>query len=84
MNVTTRLLELEGEGMHPFQILFARQGLTTIFCSLWMWKTRVPDFPLGKPGIRYLLCIRAVTGFFGIYGMYCKFYFHMSTWREWR
>lgn len=36
MNVTTRLLELEGEGMHPFQILFARQGLTAIFCTAWM------------------------------------------------
>ncbi|KAL2073232.1 hypothetical protein VTL71DRAFT_10556 [Oculimacula yallundae] len=70
MNVTTRLLELEGEGMHPFQILFARQGLTAIFCSLWMWYGKVPDFPLGEKGIRGLLVARSLTGFFGIFGMY--------------
>lgn len=70
MNVTTRLLELEGEGMHPFQILFARQGLTAIFCTAWMWYRKVPDFPLGKRAIRGLLCVRSLTGFFGIFGMY--------------
>ncbi|KUJ12049.1 uncharacterized protein LY89DRAFT_688522 [Mollisia scopiformis] len=70
MNVTTRLLELEGEGMHPFQVLFARQGLTVLFCTAWMWWTRVPDFPLGKRGVRALLVARSVTGFFGIFGMY--------------
>lgn len=72
MNVTTRLLELEGEGMHPFQILFARQGLTVIFCTAWMWRMQVPGFPLGKKEIRGLLVARSVTGFFGIFGMYCK------------
>ena len=70
MNVSTRLLELEGEGMHPFQILFARMGLTLIFCCAWMYWKRVPDFPLGPKGIRMLLVARGLTGFFGIYGMY--------------
>ncbi|KAK0107180.1 hypothetical protein ONS95_003885 [Cadophora gregata] len=70
MNVTTRLLELEGEGMDPFQILFARQGLTAIFCTAWMWYGKVPDFPLGAKGLRGLLCVRSLTGFFGIFGMY--------------
>jgi hypothetical protein len=73
MNVATRLLELEGEGMHPFQILFARMGLTLIFCCAWMYWKRIPDFPLGAKGIRLLLVARGLTGFFGIYGMYCKF-----------
>ncbi|KAF8855087.1 hypothetical protein BDZ45DRAFT_596098 [Acephala macrosclerotiorum] len=70
MNVTTRLLELEGEGMDPFQILFARQGLTVIFCTAWMWWMQVPGFPLGKKELRGLLVARSVTGFFGIFGMY--------------
>ncbi|PVH84468.1 hypothetical protein DL98DRAFT_558308 [Cadophora sp. DSE1049] len=70
MNVTTRLLELEGEGMDPFQILFARQGLTAIFCTVWMWYGKVPDFPLGAKGLRGLLIVRSLTGFFGIFGMY--------------
>ena len=73
MNVTTRLLELEGEGMHPFQVLFARMSLTLIFCCVWMYWAKVPDFPLGAKGIRLLLVTRGLTGFFGIYGMYCKF-----------
>jgi hypothetical protein len=71
MNVTTRLLELEGEGMHPFQILFARQGLTAIFCTAWMWWKDIEGFPLGNKGVRGLLVVRACTGFFGIFGMYC-------------
>jgi hypothetical protein len=81
MNVTTRLLELEGEGMHPFQVLFARMGLTTIFCCLWMWWKKVPS-PLGVKGIRFLLVARSIVGFFGIFGMYCMsllkhcLYFH--------
>ncbi|PBP19506.1 integral membrane protein DUF6 [Diplocarpon rosae] len=70
MNVTARLLELEGEGMHPFQILFARQGLTAVFCTAWMWWQQTPDFPLGSRGTRALLCARSITGFFGIFGMY--------------
>ncbi|PQE26189.1 integral membrane DUF6 protein [Rutstroemia sp. NJR-2017a BBW] len=70
MNVTTRLLELEGDGMHPFQILFARMGLTMLCCCAWMWWKRVPDFPLGKKRVRGLLVARACSGFWGIFGMY--------------
>lgn len=78
MNVTTRLLELEGEGMHPFQVLFARQGLTVILCSIWMWWKSVPGFPFGAREVRMLLVARSISGFFGIYGMYCKCFFQMS------
>ncbi|PQE17223.1 integral membrane duf6 protein [Rutstroemia sp. NJR-2017a BVV2] len=70
MNVTTRLLELEGDGMHPFQILFARMGLTMLCCCTWMWWKQVPDFPLGKRSVRGLLVARACSGFWGIFGMY--------------
>jgi hypothetical protein len=73
MNVTTRLLELEGpEPLQPFQILFARQGITMIFCTLWMWWKEVEDFPWGKIEVRRLLIVRALSGFWGIYGMYCE------------
>lgn len=73
MNVTTRLLELEGEGMNPMQILFVRMGLTGFFCCLYMWWKDIPDFPLGPKGVRGLLVARGLTGFFGIFGMYCKY-----------
>ena len=72
MNVAARLLENEGEGMQPMQLLFVRQGITALLCTGYMWWAKVPDFPLGGKGIRGLLCARAASGFFGIYGIYCK------------
>ena len=68
MNLTARLLELEG--MHPFQILFARMLISAVIASGYMYKARVPDFPLGAREVRGLLIARGVTGFFGIYGMW--------------
>jgi hypothetical protein len=72
MNVATRLLELEGDGMDPLQILFVRMLITSVFCCAWMWWKKLPDFPLGAKGIRWLLVARGISGFFGMYGMYCK------------
>jgi hypothetical protein len=69
-----RLLELEGnngKGFHPFQILFARMGITVILASLYMWWKGTPDFPFGARGVRGLLVARGLTGFFGVFGMYC-------------
>lgn len=76
MNVATRLLELEGVGMDPLQVLFARQVLTMVFCCIWMWWKNIPDFPFGAKGIQGLLLCRGLTGFLGIYAIYCKLPFH--------
>lgn len=70
MNLTARLLEIEGDGMHPFQILFARMSLTTLFSCVYMYKVGVPGFPFGPPELRWLLIARGISGFFGIYGMW--------------
>jgi hypothetical protein len=70
MNLTARLLELEGQGMHPFQVLFARQLLTMVCCTVYMYLKQVPGFPLGSKGIRWLLVARGVSGFFGIFGLW--------------
>ncbi|KZL86923.1 integral membrane protein duf6 [Colletotrichum incanum] len=70
MNLTARLLELEGEGMHPLQVLFARQSVTMVCCCAYMYYMKTPDFPFGKREIRWLLIARGVTGFFGIFGMW--------------
>ncbi|PGH15809.1 hypothetical protein AJ79_02190 [Helicocarpus griseus UAMH5409] len=72
MNVMTRTLELNGdhgEGMHPFQILFARMGITVLLSIAYMLYTRVPH-PLGVPSVRPLLLLRGFSGFFGVFGMY--------------
>lgn len=35
-----------------------------------MWYTKVPDFPFGKPEIRWLLVLRGTGGMVGVYGFY--------------
>ncbi|KAJ6441925.1 Leucine-tRNA ligase, cytoplasmic [Purpureocillium lavendulum] len=70
MNLSARLLELEGEGMHPVQVLLLRQSLTSMCCLSYMWWMKIPDFPIGKKEIRWLLVARGFTGFFGIFGMW--------------
>jgi len=70
MNLAARLLELEGEGMHPLQLLFARMSITTLLSCLYMYWKKVPDFPLGAREVRWLLVGRGLSGFFGIFGMW--------------
>jgi drug/metabolite transporter (DMT)-like permease len=73
MNVTTRILEVEGnkgQGLHPFQILFARMGITFFLASLYMWYRKTPHFPFGLPEVRWLLIARGLGGFAGVFGMY--------------
>ena len=70
MNLSARLLELEGEGMHPLQMLLLRQGVTSVCCLAYMWWMNVPNFILGAKDIRWLLLLRGSTGFFGIFGMW--------------
>ncbi|KAF9870510.1 duf6 domain-containing protein [Colletotrichum karsti] len=70
MNLTARLLELEGDGMHPLQVLFARQSVTMVCCCVYMYWMKTPDFPFGKKEVRWLLIARGVSGFFGIFGMW--------------
>lgn len=70
MNLSARLLELDGEGMHPVQALLIRQSLTSILCLLYMWWTKTPDGPFGHKSLKWLLLLRGFGGFFGIYGMW--------------
>ncbi|ROT42483.1 hypothetical protein SODALDRAFT_326640 [Sodiomyces alkalinus F11] len=66
MNLAARVLQVEA-GMHPFQVLFARQSLTMLGAVIYMWWTKTPDFPFGAKEVRWLLLVRGVSGFFGIY-----------------
>ncbi|KAH5207468.1 hypothetical protein HBI62_230720 [Parastagonospora nodorum] len=73
MNVTTRILEMEGndgKGYHPFHILFARMSITVLCSSLYMWYKKTEHFPWGLREVRPLLIARGLTGFFGVFGMY--------------
>ncbi|KAI5466947.1 hypothetical protein BGZ63DRAFT_369983 [Mariannaea sp. PMI_226] len=70
MNLSARLVELEGNGMHPVQILLIRQVMTSVCCTGYMWWMATPEFPLGRKKIRPLLLLRGFSGFFGIFGMW--------------
>lgn len=68
MNLSARLLETEGDGMHPVQVLLLRQSITSMCCLIYMWWMETPGAPFGGKEIRLLLLVRGVAGFFGIYG----------------
>ncbi|KAI9731688.1 MAG: hypothetical protein M1834_004477 [Cirrosporium novae-zelandiae] len=79
MNTTARLLQTapspsrdgtKREGMHTFQILFARMSVTCLFSTAYLWYRNVPNFLLGAQGVRGLLVFRGTAGFIGIYGFY--------------
>ncbi|PHH59402.1 hypothetical protein CDD81_3233 [Ophiocordyceps australis] len=70
MNLSARILELEGGGMHPVQVLLLRQLLTSSCCFGYMWWNKVPGFPFGGSDVRWLLVTRGFTGFMGILGMW--------------
>ncbi|KAK8147038.1 hypothetical protein G3M48_002242 [Beauveria asiatica] len=70
MNLSARFMELEGDGMHPVQLLFYRQGLSAVGCSIYMWRAGFADFPIPHKGTRLLLFLRSFSGFFGIFGMW--------------
>ncbi|KAL5346547.1 hypothetical protein ACLOAV_008818 [Pseudogymnoascus australis] len=67
MDAIVRFLQQGEHKMHPFQIIFARMGMTFVLSSLYMWWTKVPDFPLGRADVRGWLVVRALFGFFGLF-----------------
>ncbi|GAP85682.1 putative integral membrane protein DUF6 [Rosellinia necatrix] len=72
MNLFARLLEL-GETdtkLHPMQLLLWRMLITTLGCSFYILRHRIPHGLLGSPDVRWLLVARGVSGFFGIYGVW--------------
>lgn len=71
MAATTRLLETTSDPpYHPLQILFVRMVITYAGCFAFMYFKKIPDFILGPPGVRLLLMLRGIVGFFGVYGLY--------------
>ncbi|CAG7558771.1 unnamed protein product [Fusarium equiseti] len=59
MSMTTRLLATGFETkFHALQIIFVRMLATTIIGSFYMWREKVPDFPLGPREVRGELFLR--------------------------
>lgn len=73
MTMTTRLLETGFDTkFHALQIIFVRMIVTATIGSLYLWRKKVPDFPFGPSGVRWLLVIRGMTGTIGLFCLYCK------------
>ncbi|KAJ4009484.1 hypothetical protein NW752_009075 [Fusarium irregulare] len=71
MSMTTRLLATGFETkFHALQIIFVRMLATTIIGSFYMWREKVPDFPLGPREVRGLLFLRGMAGSVGLFGLY--------------
>ncbi|KAI5854525.1 hypothetical protein GGS23DRAFT_472361 [Durotheca rogersii] len=70
MNLIARLLEVGEGAIHPMRLLFVRMSMTVIGASLYIWWRRIPHGVLGHKDVRWLLVLRGVCGFFGIYGMW--------------
>lgn len=71
--MTTRLLETGFETkFHALQIIFVRMFATALIGSFYMWREKVPDFPLGPREVRGLLILRGMAGSVGLFGLYCQ------------
>lgn len=71
IHAIVKILETGTQPVHPFQILQVRLFITGVGCTLYLWSSRVPDFPLGPRDTRLLLALRALGGLFGAVGFYC-------------
>ncbi|ODN78962.1 hypothetical protein L202_04477 [Cryptococcus amylolentus CBS 6039] len=62
---------LSNTEISTFTLIFVRMGITWIFCviSLWLVK-RDPNPLLGPPGIRSILVLRGLFGYFGLLAGY--------------
>ncbi|CAO1626704.1 unnamed protein product [Jaminaea pallidilutea] len=54
----------------PFQIIFVRMSFTWLASISTLFILSDPNPILGPPGVRALLCLRGVIGFFGLAGLY--------------
>ncbi|RGP62690.1 hypothetical protein FSPOR_9077 [Fusarium sporotrichioides] len=71
MSMTTRLLSTGFETkFHALQIIFVRMLATALIGSFYMWREKVPDFPLGPREVRGLLVLRGMAGSVGLFGLY--------------
>ena len=64
-----------GNPFHPLHIIFVRMAASTALGFAYTWYRSVPDAPLGRRSIRRLLLLRGLTGFVGLWGTYCEFFF---------
>jgi drug/metabolite transporter (DMT)-like permease len=70
MDISVKLLNGLEPPVHALQIIVIRMGITFVCCEVYMTAMGVPDPITGPKGVRMMLFIRSITGFFGLSGMY--------------
>ncbi|KAG1736884.1 drug/metabolite transporter superfamily [Suillus paluster] len=70
MNISVKLLNKLEPPVHAFQVIVVRMGITFICCEIYMVVMGIPDPIIGPKGVRMLLVIRGISGFFGLSGLY--------------
>jgi drug/metabolite transporter (DMT)-like permease len=70
MNLCAKLLTMGNPPIHPLEIIFVRMLVTWLGALAYLHYRKVPDYLLGPKGIRILLIVRGVVGFFGLFGIY--------------
>ncbi|GAA5899462.1 uncharacterized protein JCM6883_005228 [Sporobolomyces salmoneus] len=69
MNLCVKILVSEIQ-VPIWELILVRMGVTAFFCVLWLKWSGDPNPLLGPPGVRGLLCIRGIVGFFGLFPVY--------------
>jgi drug/metabolite transporter (DMT)-like permease len=70
MNLCAKLLSDSDPPIHPLEIIFVRMLITWIGAISYLHYNKVPDYLIGPKGIRLLLVLRGIVGFFGLFGIY--------------
>ncbi|GAA5826790.1 hypothetical protein JCM5353_003237 [Sporobolomyces roseus] len=69
MNVCVKILVSEVQ-VPIWELIVVRMGVTALGCVVWLRASGDPHPYLGPPGVRFLLCIRGIVGFFGLFSIY--------------
>ncbi|KAF8590381.1 hypothetical protein K439DRAFT_1627884 [Ramaria rubella] len=70
MGASVQILNRLDRPIPPAEILLVRQSITWLLTYLYMRHQDVPNSLLGPPEVRYLLVIRGISGFCGVFGLY--------------
>ena len=70
MNLCAKLLSMGDPPIHPLEIIFLRMLITWLGAISYLQYHKVPDRFIGPKGVRLLLVLRGVVGFFGLFGIY--------------
>src|SRR5438105_7785866 len=69
MNLCAKLLSMGDPPIHPLEIILVRMLITWIGAISYLHYKKVPDYLIGPKGVRLLLVLRGVVGFFGLFGI---------------